>query len=238
MKTSEQRMIRRQRAAYGVLLAVVAVLAVAAVEPLLLSQLRRDQIYEQEWSVVEIASVVAWILAAVSIPIILRSASIAVFAGIVLALTAAARESDMHGSLTGMSILKVRYYIDAANPIYQRALAGLVLVVIVICLCVVAVTLWRRAVSMGGLRRAWVQLVVLVMALLAGAKFLDSSPAILRSLGLELPLAMRDSMGAMEEHMELLVPLLVMMGLFVYARSGPDPRRGIDVHQRGSSPNA
>lgn len=217
-----------------VLLIVGLVLVWAAVAPLVFSTPTREWLYETEGSVIERASVVLWILAAACLPILLRGINLAVLAGMGVCLAAAAREGDLHGGLTGLSVLKVRYYGDAAHPIWERALAGLVVVTVVACVVIVVIAVCQRAARSGWWRRTWVQLAVAVAALGVLTKVIDSAPAPIMKAGVELPLKLREMLGSVEEHLELMLPILVIVTISVYVGSGC--RKGRSV-RRVAGPN-
>jgi|GEM_PF-2833757 len=199
--------------------ATVVVLVLAALASVLLSPDQRAHLYGDEGSVIEQASTVLWVIAAFAIPIILRSVRPTVLAGIGVALVAAAREADWHVELIEGNVLKIRYYLDATRSIPARMLSAAVVAIVAALCVIVAIALWRRAVRAGGLRRAWVQITVFVMALGITAKLIDSVPGPLARAGWAVPPSIRAVMGSMEEHLELLLPSLVIVGVIAYARS-------------------
>lgn len=213
----------RPRGRWGLIagvLFVCVVLAMAVVEPLWLGTSSREWLYESEQSVIERTSLVLWLVDALALPFLLGGIGLSVISGMVLCLAAAAREADLHGGLTGMSVLKIRYYIEPAHSIGARLLAAAVVLAVVAAFVMVAIHVFRRAAQTGGWRQRWVQVAVGAFVVGVLAKLVDSTPAPLMKAGVEIPLTLREMLGALEEHLELLLPMLVIAAVAVYVGSG------------------
>ncbi len=145
-------------------------------------------------------------------------------AGALLLAAMAAREAELHTETFGISILKLRFYLDAPWQHVAIALA--------ILLPVAASAAWLllrhcRRWPLAPLR--WTPPMVTLAAMLAAmvfAKVMDRTPNTLSSLGLPvLPLGVLAVMQSLEEVLELGLPLFPVLALLqARLRRAPSPR--------------
>jgi hypothetical protein len=199
--------------------ALAAGALIAALYPLFLTERTREWFYASESSIVEIATVALWIIAAVSIPVLLRRFDMRVLASMALCVAAAAREIGLDSTFTTVSVLKLRYYTTHEHPVAERALSMVVVGTLIATGIMLAIAVFRKAQRDGGLRRRWVQFALLFLVLLVGVKLLDGLPSPLKKAGLPLPDAVLIQMGSLEEHAEMVLPLLAIMAAIAFARA-------------------
>lgn len=145
-----------------------------------------------------------------------------------------AREMDLHLRFTGMSVLKLSFYLGAAPP-WQKIAAGSVLFALSVP---TAWLLLRHGAST--LRRLRppqgpaVTVATLVVVLLV-AKVLDRSTGLIVDSGLAVPMTARWLVQWMEEVLEAGVPVLIMVGLLQqrYGHAASGAGRGV-ARPRGS----
>jgi hypothetical protein len=178
-----------------------------------------------EDGLVEWISLLAWFVAAV---VFLRAAlagagATAWLSGLVC-LAASLREGDVHKSLTGYSVLKLRFFTGDAFPIWEKLVAALIVVPIAVALAVLAVV-FVRTVLHGGLRRNSVRLVLLTTVLLFISKLLDRAPAVLLDwYAIDFSTSARRWMLAYEEGIEALLPISFLLAFLVARKERRQPR--------------
>lgn len=208
-------MNRTDRGLLGAL--AVYVLALLAT-PLFVDAAMVREVFSEEGPF-ERGAIAGWIVAA---PLLLWRAggSARAWAFAMLFLAFAARESDWNRRFTADSILKTNYYRHADAPWAQKAIAAAVvlLVAVVLVLCVWWVA--RHLVSGGWRRRAGAWLLG-AGTLLVLTKVIDRLPNVLaHDWGLAVPPMARLMASTFEEGVELVLPLLVLRGLWLAAAEG------------------
>ncbi|MDP3761438.1 MAG: hypothetical protein Q8R01_13075 [Ramlibacter sp.] len=183
---------------------------------------------------------------------------------LLLLLFLGAREMDLHMSLTGTSVLRFSYFLKGA---FSAEKAGALAAVAVVLGCI-GYLWWRHgALLWRGLRTgqpvAWSALAFGVTAVVA--KTLDRSVSVLtHDFGLTVTRSVAVLVIAVEETLELSLPLLVIFAVVQYLRAmrpvlgatarqglfrrntapatppatGPASRRTRSPHRRGSAPAA
>ena len=194
--------------------AVIALAALLGSLLLLLVPMDRLSDWTSEEGFFEQASWIGYLVAGAACLLMLRRcAALYVPAALVL-FAMCARELDMHSRFTTDSMLKSRYYLKVKAPLMEKLLAGtvvLALAAVVIYLLMRYLPLLRRrlrerapeAVSLGAAG------IVLVCT-----KLVDRLPGILKhDYGIGLSELARHLAMALEEPMELMIPLLVLLAL-------------------------
>lgn len=124
-----------------------------------------------------------------------------------------AREMDLHKSLTGFSVLKLSYYFHSV-PWWHKALAACAVLPVLGSmgyLLVVAVRSMPRALRRGD---SSAMTVLVFVSTLVISKVLDRSVNVLsEDFGLSVSEALRTCALALEETLELSLPVLFMVGL-------------------------
>jgi hypothetical protein len=139
----------------------------------------------------------------------------------VLFLAFGAREMDLH-RFPGSSVLKVSFYLGDA-PLEQKLVAGVAVAAVAAAFLQLAVRharpLWRAFRR----RESWAITVVWFIGIMALSKVLDRSINLLaQDFGLDAPTAVRGLVAALEEIMELGLP--VMAGIALLQRRPSPPR--------------
>ncbi len=147
---------------------------------------------------------------------------------VTLCAAAGAREMDWHKVWTGKSVLKLSFYLGPA-PAHQKLLAG-ALVMLVAAGVIYLVR--RHALSLWRDLRAREPVAVTVATLLvttAITKVLDRSINLLiQDHGIVAAPSIRALVAALEESMELGLPLMVTLAVWQYLRECPGPHRDLD----------
>lgn len=143
---------------------------------------------------------------------------------------AALREADLHLTLTGFSILKVRFYTSDAFGAQEKLLALAVVLPIVLALAALIVLLVQRLRRSGAGSPA-MRLLLATLALLTLSKLADRSPAILlHSYGIDLSSFVARLMTAFEEGIELLLPVLFVASFRIAQTPSGPSSVDIDFH--------
>lgn len=134
-----------------------------------------------------------------------------VAAACVVLLAMAAREADLHIALYGISILKSRFYLDASIQQIAGALAVLLPVAVSACWLLYRYTpSWLQPPSRWSVPATTVALMIGLMVV---AKVFDRTPALLGAWREEVPAALLHVMLALEEVMELSLPLFALLAM-------------------------
>lgn len=217
---------RQRRARIGttaVALGSAAIGLVVAILPMVLSDAGRMTLYESESSIVELGSIVLWIMLALAIPFLSRPLRVAGIAGIGVCLAFAAREAELHRVFDDQSMLKFGFHLDAEHSPVARILSACAVGLAGACIVVAGVAVLRRARRDGGFRASWVRLAAATALLAIFSKVLDRAPAIIEEQGVAIHPLLRTIATSFEEHLELLLPVLVFVTILISIRRGPSP---------------
>jgi hypothetical protein len=134
-----------------------------------------------------------------------------------LSLLAAAREAELHKALTTMSILKSRFYLGPEVP-WQEKLAGAAVVMAAIALGIyLMIAFYRFLLHDKGLATPVGQILLTALILLPITKVLDRMSSVLRTdFGVVLPQRAGQIVKALEEGMEMALPILFIMALLLF----------------------
>lgn len=169
-------------------------------------------------------SAAAWILLGVFLALLFRRPTPGVVAAVFLAWAAAARELDLHKILTGYSTLKPGFYEPGRFPAWQQAIGGLVVVGIAASAWVLLRRVWKSGAWRSTPRPAWFGGMAFATATLVGTKALDRTPDLLVHVaGVQPSQRAILLMSALEEGLELFVPLFFAAGAVAYAMMTSSP---------------
>ena len=209
----------------------VGVLALCAVFALVLGVLSqvlppdKSRALFYETGPFERASPWLWLGLAVLIVAVFRRASWGVLSGVVLSVASAAREWDLHLSLTGYSVLKPAFYGKDQYPFWQKGLAGAAVLAMFISLFFLVRIVWRDRPWRARPKPAWAWALVFAIAMLVLTKLFDRAPAVLRNdFGIEVNERLVLLMSAWEEGLEMLLAVYFGGVALAYAaleRIGP-----------------
>lgn len=175
-----------------------------------------------EGGAIEVWTLYAYGLATVAVCLTLRLAADKVAAGAILLVLVflGAREMDLHMSLTGTSILRLSYYLKGPFSGEKAAALGAVMAFLA-CMGY----LWRRnRASFWPNLRSGEPLALSAAAFFLtaiGAKILDRLVSVLKQdFGVEVSAAAATLVLAIEETLELALPLIALMAAVRYLRAG------------------
>ncbi len=179
----------------------------------------------------ERASPWLWLGLAALIVVVFRRRTGGVVAGVVVSVASAAREWDLHMSMTGYSMLKPAFYGKAQYPLWQKALAGAAVLAVAVSLFVLARIVWRERPWRASPRPAWAWALVFAAGMLVLTKLFDRAPAVLRNdVGVDVGERLLLLMSAWEEGLEMLLAVYFGGVTLAYAaleRVGP---HGVGSH--------
>lgn len=134
-----------------------------------------------------------------------------------LALLCAARETDWHKAFTAQSITKISTYLSEAVP-WREKLAGAAIIALALGLATyLAVRLYRYLIRQQGITAPAGQVLAVAVVLLPLSKLLDRTPSLLRnSFGIVIRQSGDQIMKALEEGIEMLVPVLLIVVLMLF----------------------
>ncbi len=145
-----------------------------------------------------------------------------------ICVAAALREADLHLTLTGYSILKIRFYTSGAFGAQEKLLALAVVLPIALALAALLALLVMRL-RRNGTGGPAMRLLLATLVLLMLSKLADRSPALLLQwYEIDLPSFVARLTTAFEEGIELLLPVL-----FVASYRLAQLRRGSLVRPTG-----
>ena len=136
----------------------------------------------------------------------------------IAAFIACARELDLHTAITGMSIFKSHYYLKTPAPIAEKLLVGL-LAIAILAVLIDVVRSGVRALRQGALRQDWMLTAMLAFVTTAATKVLDKLQSFVHDFtGHYLPQIYSLIINALEEGVEMSLPLLFIVALVQYQR--------------------
>lgn len=224
----------RARPGLPIVLGAVALCLVAAVALAISSQALDPETARRvfaETGPFESASPWLWATLGVLIGVVFRRPALGVLAGIALSLACAARELDLHKSITGYSVLKPGFYLSSEHALHHQIVAGAAVVALLAAALVLAGRVralrpWRR------LDAAWVWGFGFALLMFVTTKALDRAPSILHEdFGVVLSDRVRLLATALEEGLEMLVPVFFAAAVLAYAAATGSPRA-----ERGAVP--
>ena len=129
-----------------------------------------------------------------------------------------ARELDLHTAITGMSIFKSHYYLKTPAPIAQKLLIG-ALAIAILALLIDVLLAGLRALRNGALQQDWMRSALLGFVTTTVTKGLDKAEAFTQDItGHSLPQMWGLVVAALEEGVEMSLPLLFIVALAQYRR--------------------
>lgn len=132
--------------------------------------------------------------------------------------TMMARESDLHKSINGMSMLKLRFW-TGELPWQDKIMALVILLPIVLACLHILSCRGRRVWSAAKAHEGYAITVVTFILLIIVTNIIDRSLGILKEvLGWHGPAWLIALQTSQEEFLELSLPLLVLMAVFQYRR--------------------
>ncbi|TVQ82826.1 MAG: hypothetical protein EA380_00280 [Phycisphaeraceae bacterium] len=204
-----------------VLLVVVASAVFLAVTPWMMSEPDHRHLFGDDGPV-ELISELLWVFLAGVAFGILRPIWQKGLAGAALALACAAREASWHKQFTDdESVLKPGFFLDFQDVgIVPKLIAGVAVLILLWSVIIVSISCWQRASRDGWFRASWVQTAAIGLITLAISKVFDRAPGIItdfRDVDMEYPL--RGVLYALEEGLELLLPIIFIIALITAHRS-------------------
>lgn len=165
----------------------------------------------------EEASPWLWIMLALALPLIFRRFTLEVASGMVLSLAAAAREWDWHVAFTDYSMLKPPFYYREGDTLERIIAGGIMLVVfagvVILVARLIRLRPWKRP------RPWWAFALGFAFFMLVFTKAVDRAPGILRDdLGVDLPDQLRILCYAIEEGLEMMLPVFFAAHSLALAR--------------------
>ncbi len=143
----------------------------------------------------------------------------------VIAAALAAREEGWHKKFTADSLFKTNYYEMAEVPLAEKLIAGAVALALTVLLVWLLIVGGRELFARGGWRRPWGWVTLFAVVISPVLKAVDRGPSILRvRFDIILPSDIDMVMLSLEEGMEMALPLLFLLALFLYLadRRSPD----------------
>ncbi|MEM0967341.1 MAG: hypothetical protein AAGJ81_14435 [Verrucomicrobiota bacterium] len=209
-------MLSRLHASDRLLFGVVGlVLLFLIVAPVFLSAAQYELAFS-EGGFFETASFWGWILSAGVILFRIRPIGGRAIAFMILVLAFAAREADWQKKFTSDGVLKINYYENAAIPLVERMLAGVVVLILIVGLVYAVWTSIRFLFfSKGWQTRTGFWLFLTGFSLVFG-KILDGLPRELDNLfSIQLGEAAVLHLGALEEGIEAMSPFFFIVSVWL-----------------------
>ena len=165
----------------------------------------------------ETASIYLWGLAAVAVPICLRPVGLRESAITLFFVLCALREADWHKKFTVTGISKMNYYTKTDAPLVEKFLAAMVVGLFILLVAYLIVSFFkqfRRRESLD-VRATFIACAGLFVLFLT--KALDRSLSMIkRRVGIQFSDQFKHYVGAYEEGLEMVAPLLFLVALLVH----------------------
>ncbi|TVQ97332.1 MAG: hypothetical protein EA399_13770 [Desulfovibrionales bacterium] len=170
----------------------------------------------------EMLSFILWFVLATTVLLVVRPRSPATLALAVLATVAGLRELGVNSLLTTESITRISYYLNPDIFWLER----LAVVGFIACLGLAAIAILvifgRWLIAGNGAGHPTGQIILLAVVLVPVTKVLDRLPAYLRGfLGIEPSLTTVSLLTALEEGLEMILPILFLQALFLLPKALP-----------------
>lgn len=157
-----------------------------------------------------------------------RAPRLAIPAG-VAAIVLGLREAEWHKAFTTDSLLKTNYYEMPGVSLWEKVPAGLVALAVIGLGMFMAWRGFDAVLRRGGWRSDWGATVVLAGVVLPVIKVVDRAPAILaEDYGVTMGATLATVVSALEEGVEMVLPLVFLAAVALYARR--------HLPSRGASP--
>lgn len=173
----------------------------------------------------EILSFLFWFILAATVLVVVRPRNPTTLALAVLAAVAGLRELGANSLLTTESITRISYYLNPDIFWLERLAVTGFIVCLGLGAGIILVTFGRWLIVGNGAAHPAGQIVLLAVVLVPVTKVLDRLPAYLRGFaGIEPSLATVSLLTALEEGLEMVLPILFLQALFLLPRALQDPQ--------------
>lgn len=174
----------------------------------------------------EILSFILWYLLALALVLMVRPLNRFVVFMAFLSFVAGCRELDMHNRFTQESISRISFYLNPDISWLERVSATALVLVLagMATYCLYHFGKWLY--NHPGLLHPLGQITLLGIVMVPLTKFVDRLPAYLRGFfGIAVSPEAVDIMNALEEGLEMLLPILFLQALFLLPRNTQQPQR-------------
>lgn len=207
------------RAFYLVAAALVAYILALIPFALSLSPDAHDWMFS-EAGPFERLSVLFWLVLGVFTLFRLRRAPRLALPAGVAAIILGLREAEWHKAFTTDSLLKTNYYEMPGVSLWEKVPAGLVAIAVIGLAVFMAWRGFNAVLRHGGWRTDWGATVLLAGVVLPVIKVVDRAPAILaEDYGVTIGTTLATVVSALEEGVEMVLPLLFMAAVAAYPRT-------------------
>jgi hypothetical protein len=168
----------------------------------------------------EVLSAVLWAVLGVACLLSARRGPRRLISCGIAGLLGCARELDLHTAITGMSIFKSHYYLKTPAPLSQKLLVGaLAIAIAILALLIEVLFAGLKALRQGALQQDWMCSALLGFVTTTVTKGLDKAEAFTHDItGHHLPQIWGLVVAALEEGVEMSLPLLFIVALLQYRR--------------------
>jgi hypothetical protein len=195
--------------------ALAAVVLLLAALPLVLPEASFRYTFSEQGPF-ERLSILAWLIAALTIMVRIRPLGMRAWAFAVLFAGFAAREADWHKAFTADSILKSNYYKHAVAPLGEKVIAFIVAISFIALIVYVGIAVLRFLFLQGGWKSRSGFWLMLGTALVVVGKVIDRAPAVLaEEYGVVLLPIVGHYVAAFEEGLEMLHPLIMAWSIWI-----------------------
>ena len=171
----------------------------------------------------EILSFLFWLVLAVTILVLVRPRNLSTLALALLAAGAGLREIGANNLLTTESITRISYYLNPDIFWLERLTVTAFIVCLGLGAGIILVKFGRWLIAGNAAAHPAGQIALLAVVLVPVTKVLDRLPAYLRGFaGIEPSLATVSLLTALEEGLEMVLPILFLQALFLLPRALPD----------------
>ncbi|OQM76642.1 hypothetical protein [Manganibacter manganicus] len=126
------------------------------------------------------------------------------------------RELDFHARFTTMSITKMKFYISDTVPLHEK-IAGVIVLGLLVWLVLALLRTYARPVLKGMMRLEPTSLAtVIALMLIASSEWLDGARRYLAMVGITLDRPAINWLGALEETLELGIPVFAFLAIWAY----------------------
>ena len=141
------------------------------------------------------------------------------FSGAFILLLFVMRELDFQKKFTGVSITRTKYYFNYDAPLLSKILFGLLLIFLVFFIVSFIIRHWKQFIYSIKKRETWTLFLLCGIIFILLANVTDSTPRILKTIGIQPPDKIHLFKNFVEELFELAIPALFLISLIYYRKT-------------------
>jgi len=141
------------------------------------------------------------------------------FSGAFILLLFVMRELDFQKKFTGVSITRTKYYFNYDAPLLSKIFFGLLIIFLVSFIASFIIRHWKQFIYSIKKRETWALFLLCGVIFILLANVTDSSPRILKTMGIQPSDKIHLFKNLVEELFELAIPAFFLLSLIYYRKT-------------------